>query len=188
MNICPSCGKGSLLPVIKSSPYMIVKEIVTGNEIQSQEPFVRSVKNKWGYDEDTTNHYLNMELGRVGLQLSEFTLTNLYMHVPPKGGRTKEQKATLQGCLDYSLSEFIKLAEDKKIILLMGAQAVKLITGYGISDVYGLTLKSEMLPNVPVIVPAPNSDKMLSQPIGEMRLALRNFANQIKLHKEYSKV
>lgn len=188
MNICTSCGKGVLLPVVKSSPYLIVKEIVTVNEIESQTPFVREVKNKWGYDEYTTNHYFNMELGKVGLQLAEFSLTSFYMHVPPKGGRTKEQKAGLQGCLDYSMQEFIKIAQDKKVILLMGAQAVKLITGYGISDVYGLTLTSELLLTVPVIIPAPNGDKIMSQPIGEMRLALKNFANQIRIHKEYSKI
>ncbi len=184
-NICPSCGKGTVSPVLKSSPYLIVKETVTKNEIDSGEAFTQFGRNKFGKDEHTASHYLAKELSMMGLRLSDFSLTNLYMHIPPKSGRTKEGKALTQGCMDWSMQELVKVAEDKKIILLMGAEAVKLITGYNSGDVYGLVCKSELLPNVPVIVPAPNSDKLMAQPIGEMRNALKVLAHQIKIYEQY---
>ena len=70
----------------------------------------------------------------------------------------------------------------------MGAEIVKTFTGYNCTDVYGLTVQSDLLPSVPVIVPAPNPDKIMNQPIGELRNVLKVFAEQIKIYNEYSKV
>lgn len=188
MNICcSSCGKGVLLPVIKSKPYMIIKEMVTGNEIETGHPFVQSGKNQYNHEENTASYYLAKEMGKVGLQFSAFSLTNLYMHVPPKSGRTKESKATAQGCTQFSIDELVKVAKDMKIIFMMGAETVKTFTGYNTSDVYGLTCKSDLLPNVPIIIPAPNSDKIMSQPIGELRNALKVLADEIKAYEQYIK-
>jgi len=188
MNICPSCGKGIIQPKITSSPFMLVKEGITGNELDSGTVFVQKGKNKWGYDENTNSYYLNRELGLVGLQLSMFSLSCLFMHQIPKGGRTKEGKDLVRGCIDYSIANLVEMAKDKKIILLMGADLVKTFTGYNSSDVYGLVCKSELLPNVPVIVPAPNPDKLMNSPIGEMRVALKVLSEQIKIYKQYSSI
>ena len=188
MNICPSCQKGTLSPILKSSPFLIIKERVTQNEIMSKEVFVQQGLNKYGHDDHTTSYYLNLELGKVGLQLPTLNLTNFYLHIPPKVGRGKEEQAKLQGCTDYSISELIKVAGGMKIILLCGAEVVKTLTGYNTSDVYGLLCKSEYLPDVPVIVPAPNPDKLMNSPIGEMRNSLKVFAQQIRIYKEYKEI
>ncbi len=187
-NCCSSCGKGVLSPIIKSNPYMIVKEVVTGNEVQSGKVFVLSGKNKYQHEENTTSYYLAQEMGKVGLQFSTFSLANLYMHIPPKPGRTKEGKLMAEGCARFSIDELVKVAEDMKIIFMMGAETVKTFTGYNTSDVYGLTCKSELLPNVPIIIPAPNSDKLMSQPIGELRNALKVLAEEIKAYEQYIKI
>lgn len=188
MAICPSCGRGTLEPKRTSKPFLIVKEMVTDNEIKSNTVFVDTVQNRWGYPEHTVNYYLAKELGMVGVQMNTLSLTNLYMHIPSKSKKTKEAKADAQACLDFSISEVIKEAEGKKIILLMGAEVIRLFTGYSASSVYGLRCKSELLPNVSVIIPAPNSDKLMVMPIGEMRNALKVFAEEIKLYNEYSKI
>ena len=189
MNIsCSSCGKGVLFPIIRSKPYMIIKESVTGNEIQSGQVFTQTGKNKYQHEENTTSYYLAKEMGKVGLQFSAFSLANLYMHTPPKTGRTKESKAISQGCTQFSIDELVKVAKNMKIIFLMGAEVVKTFTGYNTSDVYGLVCKSDLLPNVPIIIPAPNSDKLMSQPIGELRNALKVLAEEIKVYEQYSKI
>jgi hypothetical protein len=69
----------------------------------------------------------------------------------------------------------------------MGASTIKTFTGYNASEVYGLVCKSDLLPNVPVIIPAPNIDKLMSQPIGEMRNALKVLAEQVEIYKDYMK-
>lgn len=187
MGICISCGKGTLEPKITSKPYLIIKEQVTDKELASDTVFVQSWMNKYKYEEHTTSYYLNKELGMVGLQLSIMNLTNLYMHELPKGGRSKEGKELVQACTDYSIEQVQELAKGKKVVLLMGAGVIRTFTGYPATDVYGLVCKSDLLPDVPVCVPAPNADKIMSSPIGELRNALKVFAEQIKIYEAYSK-
>lgn len=188
MPICPSCGRGVISPRITNSPFIIIKEGITQNEMDSKTVFVLSGTNQYGQDEHTTSYYLNREMGRVGLQLSSFSQACLYLHHLPKAGRTKEGKDLVQGCIDYSLEELVRIAGNKKIAFIGGAGLVKTITGHNASDVYGLTCKSDLLPNVPCIIPFPNSDKLMNQPIGELRFALQTLAREIKIYKQYEGV
>ena len=188
MGICTSCGRGTLEPKLTSKPFLVVKEIVTDKEVESGIVFTMDGVNKWGYPEHTTSYYLAKEMAMVGIQLNTLSLTNLYMHEPNKGKKSKEGKALSQGCLDYSISQVVKAAEGKKIVLLMGAEVIRTFTGYPASDVYGLICKSELLPDVPVVIPCPNSDKIMTQPIGEMRNSLKVFAEQIRIYNEYIKI
>lgn len=187
-NICPSCERGLLKPIIKSKPIMIVKEVVTQNELDNELVFTLNGKNKYGNPENTTSYYLQRELGMVGVQMSALCLTNLHLHVPPKRKKTKEEKEIVEKCNDFSISEFIKLAKGMKVILMMGAETIKFFTGYNASEVYGLVCQSTYLPEVPVIIPCPNSDKLMSQPIGELRNALKVFSDNIKAWEQYSKI
>lgn len=188
MAVCPSCGRASLDPILKSRPYLIIKETITQNELEQGLIFTLLRENKYGRTEHTTSYYFGKELGMVGLNLQIFNLTTFYSHILPKNKRTKEEKEVLQKCLDWSISEVIRIAKDKKIILMMGAEVVKTFIGYSVSEVSGLVCTSDLLPNVPVIIPAPNPDKIMNQPIGEMRNALKVFAEQIKIYEEYQKV
>lgn len=189
MGICVSCNRGSLDPIIKTKrPYLIVKESITQNEIDQEQIFTLSGTNKYNRTEHTTSYYLGKELGMVGLNLQTFNLATFYSHTMPKSKKTKEDKAIIQGCVDWSIAEIIKIAKDKKIILMMGAELVRTFTGYGVSDVSGLVCKSDLLPNVPAIIPAPNPDKIMNQPIGELRNALKVFSEQIKIYEQYEKV
>ena len=181
MNICKSCGVGILTPILNNSPFMVVKNSITDSELTENELFVQRTKNKWGYDEDTTSYYLNREFGYRGLSLRSFSLASFYQHKVPKKGN----KEVLAECERLALEHFIEIAKDKKIIFLMGAEAIRIVTGYGASSVYGLVCKSEYLPNVPVIIPAPNSDKLMSQPIGELRNSIRVLSEQIEIYRQY---
>lgn len=187
MALCPSCGKKSLDPVLKSKPYLIVKESYTQVEHQSI-PFTLTGKNKYGKEENTNSYYVMKELGMVGINMQVLSLHAFWSHTPPKGGKTKDGKAQFQKCLEWSISEVIRLSEGKKIVFLMGAEVTRTFVGHSVSDVTGLVCKSDLLPNVPVIIPCPNPDNIMKQPIGEMRFAMKTFAEQIKIYEEYSKV
>lgn len=187
--ICPSCGKGTIPPKLSNKPYMIVKQELTQVEIDTGSIFVQKGKNAWGYEHNTTAYYLNRELGSFGLQLSQFNQTALYMHQLPKSKKTKEDKIILQGCIDFSIQEVVKLAQGKKIILLMGSETTKVFTGYSASEVYGLNVApSEYFPDVPMIIPAPNPDKIMNQPVGELRITLKSLSEQIRIYEQYQKV
>lgn len=187
MAICPSCGKKALDPVLKSKPYLIIKESYTHNEIEQAVPFTLSGKNKWGHQENTNSYYLMKELGMVGLNMQVMSLAAFWSHQPPKT-KGKDGKEQFGKCLDWSIAEVIKASAGKKAILMMGAEVVRTFIGYGVSDVSGLVCKSDMLPDVPVIIPAPNPDNIMKQPIGELRNALKTFAEQIRIYEEYIKV
>ena len=133
--VCPSCSKGTLSPKISNKPYLIVKQDITQVELDTESVFVQKGKNKYGYEHNTTSYYWNKELGDVGLMLSQFNLTSLYMHQLPKSKKTKEDKEILQGCIDFSIAEVVKLAQGKKIILLLGSETTKVFTGYSASEV-----------------------------------------------------
>lgn len=186
MGLCPRCERATLEPIIRSKPYVIIKEATTEVERLNGQLFQHSYINKNGYPENTSSYYLMKELGMAGVSMQSLTLSALWLHNPQKSKRTKDDKEAFQKCLDYSISEVIKVAGQAKIVMLMGAEVVRTFTGYGVSDVSGLVCKSDLLPNVPTIIPAPNPDKLMASPIGELRYALKTFAEEIKIYEAYS--
>ena len=116
MALCPYCNKKTLDPILKSKPYMIIKESFTDNEMEQGNLFTPSGKNRNGYPENTTSYYLMKELGLVGLNLHIMSLSAMWLHNPPTGKKTKEAREEFQKCLDYSVSEVIRVARGKKVI------------------------------------------------------------------------
>ena len=188
MALCPSCGKKSIDPIIKSKPYLIIKETFTQNEYEQELPFTLSGNNKYGRPENTNSYYLMKELGLVGVNMQIMSLSALWTHIPPKAGKSKDGKAQFQKCLEWSISEVIRVAEGKSTILMMGAEITRTFIGHSVSDVQGLVCKSDLLSPKTVIIPAPNPDNIMKVPIGELRNALKVFSEQIKIYEEYSKV
>ena len=166
---------------------MIIKEIVTQRELEDG-LFCLSSLNKYNRSEHTNSYYLQKEMGLVGLNFNTFSKSALFLHIPPVGKKTKEQKEVSRGCLEYSIETVISLAKDKKIVMLMGADVVRIFTGHGVSETSGLVTKSSLLPNVPVIVPAPNPDNVMFTPIGELRFALKTLSEQIKIYEKYKDI
>jgi hypothetical protein len=162
---------------------MLVKENITEVEL-TYGLFHPEYTNKNGYQEKTASYYLGRELGLAGLNIGTFNFACLYMHQPRKYGRTKEEMQKHLECEQSSVANLIKVAKDMKIIFMMGAGLVRTFTGYNSSEVYGLTVKSDLLPGV-VIIPAPNSDKIMNQPIGELKLAIKRLSEEIKVYKQY---
>lgn len=186
--ICKSCGRGGLEPIIRSRPFLIVKELVTENELTQGQLFALSSPNRYGTVTNSNAYYLAKEMGIVGLNLQVMSLSALYLHKLPEAKRSKVDKEVLSKCCDHSIADVIRIAREMKVVMLMGAEVVRTFTGHSVSDVSGLICKSELLPTVPVIIPAPNPDKLMSQPIGELRNALKVFAEQVQIVEQYERM
>lgn len=188
MSLCPNCQKKVSESLVKSKPYLVVKEALTQNEVEQGMPFTLTGKNKYGRDENTNAYYLAKEMATFGINFQQLSFTALWMHTPPKVGRDRASKEEYQKCLDWSISRVIDLAQSKRIVLLMGAEVVRTFTGYSVTEISGLVGRSDLFPVTTNVIACPNIDNMMKQPIGEMRLALKTFAEQIKIYEEYSKV
>lgn len=188
MAICPNCGKKSIDPILKSKPYLIVKDSLTNNEVEQVIPFTLAGVNKYGKSENTTSYYLAKEFGMVGLNFQIMSLTALWMHEPPTGKKSKDEREAFQKCLDWSISEVIKASVGKKIVLLMGAEVTRTFTGYSVNDISGLVCRSDLMPHVNMVIAAPNPDNIMKQSIGELRNALKVFKEQVQICEQYEKL
>lgn len=188
--VCRSCNVETLSPIVRKSPFWIIKDSCTQNEVQLSTLFILSGKNKNGYSQNTTSYYLMKELGMVGLGLGSFSLSALWLHVPSKSKRTKEERSVLESCFNHSLSFNISLLKEHqaKVVLLAGPESTRAFTGFSVKDVGGLVCKSDLVPEVPVFIPCPDPDKIMSYPIGELRNSLKTLAHQIRIYKEYTNI
>ena len=184
--ICTSCNQGLLSPKLTRRPILIVKDTITGGEKEFDTVFSLTGISPYGKNENSTSYYLQKEFGMVGLNMQALSMTCLHLHQHSKRRKTKLERESLQACVDFGISQFIQFAQPMKLILSMGSEITKLLTGYNVSDTYGLICKSSLVPAI--IIPTPNPDKLMEQPIGELRHALKVFAEQVKILEEYLKI
>ena len=173
-NICSSCGKGCQSFPTRPSNVLLVRDSLWEDEI--------TYKAFW---EGKLGKYVFQEFGVAGLNLKSLATTALWTHIPPKSKKTKEERLRYKGCLDWSVAKIVELAKGKMVVCLMGVQVNKIFTKYNISDVYGLSLKSDLLPNVPVVLPMPDPKNLLNVPIGEMRLAIKRLKENLEAYEQY---
>ena len=100
--------------------------------------------------------------------------------------KLKADREIIEGCAEFGKSQLLKTVEGVKLILCMGSEVTQFLTGYNVSDVYGLVCKSDL--TSAVIIPAPNPDKLMAQPIGELRNALKVFSEQVKILNQYMNI
>ena len=181
--VCPSCGRGVLTPRPSKRPILIVKDNVTQGEIEFSTIFGLTGISPFGNQENSASYYLQKEFGMAGLNMESFAMTCLHLHTPPKAKKTKADREIVQGCVDFGTKQLVEFIQPYKLILTLGSEVTKFLTGYNASTVYGLVCQSQFTPAV--VVPAPNSDKIMAQPIGELRNALKVFAEQVKILDQY---
>lgn len=123
----------------------------------------------------TGGYVMQREMRRVGLELAEFRTVCLWPHEELKDPRCGEvqEKLVLEEC------------KGKRVILLVGAQAVMHFTGYKVSDVNGLPVDSGAL-SAPIIYPlvTPSSVLVAGQGLGELRFGLAEFSTRLLKDKE----
>lgn len=157
--ICPICGDTRCVPPIgkEESPILIVGEFPGVDEIIKGRPMVGRM-----------GTILRNELGRLGTDIRQMRLCNLWQH-EPNGN---------EECFKHGMNVVINCAKNKKIILLLGSDTVKCFTNEAVSNVCGLTLKSDYL-SAPTIIACVNPAIAFHSNIGEMRLALTKFAKKV---------
>ena len=158
---CPHCGK--FLVDSGGSPdakWMIVGEFGSWEEIREGLPFV-----------GRTGDVLSAELGRLGLPLSSFRLTNLWQHAKDE----KECK------LEWHVDQLAKELKGRTHVLLCGSDVVKALMGNKakVSNYSGTRITLPDFKGVRFWV-SPNPAIVFHSPIGELRLSLERFAKDLK--------
>ena len=82
-------------------------------------------------------------------------------------------------CLAWSAGEAIKEAKDRKLILLVGTEAVKYFCGKSAIDVCGLQVKSHLL-SKPILFAMVSPKEVFGGTVGDVRLALKKFVQLIE--------
>jgi uracil-DNA glycosylase family 4 len=159
---CPRCGKLLIAPAgPPSSKILLVGEFPGVEEIKQGRPFIGK-----------TGDVLRAELLRVGLTLPELRQTNLWQHA-------KDEK----GCdLNFHLDRMVKEFEGKTHVLLMGSDVTQALLGEKVSAHSGLMVKIRPYKDIHFWV-SPNPAIAFKSPIGEMRLAMTRFAEDVQKKK-----
>jgi uracil-DNA glycosylase family 4 len=156
--VCPICGNENCVPPAgnKDSKIAIIAEFPGQEEILKGRPMVGSM-----------GELLKIELGKLGIDLKRLRVGNLWHHA-------KNDNAD---CLQYGAEQMIKDSIDREVILLLGSDAVKFYTGFYVSDVSSMIVKSNYFSGT--VFASVNPAIAFHQSVGEVRLALTKFANYI---------
>jgi DNA polymerase len=144
-----------------SSPILLVAEFPGGEEMKQGRPFVGQ-----------TGDILTEELGRVGLQLSQFRITTLWLHQIAKKG---------EPCpIDFHLQQLVGEMIGRKVIFLMGSDTVKRLCKQNMTDVSSLRVVGPFIPSDAIALASPNPAIAMHGSIGELRLAFTRLSEVIR--------
>lgn len=156
---CPSCGEEIVKPYGYSrSRILLVGEFPGVDEMKSGRPF-----------SGATGAVLRKELARVGIDLFQCRLANLWLHEPNKD----------ENCFDAGVNVVLEEAKGKDAILLIGSDTVEYFTGYKVSDVSGLQVDVNMF-SASIVYAMVQPAIVFHKTIGEVRLAIENFYDAVK--------
>lgn len=161
---CPICGS-ECCSARGNSNILIIGEFPSFEEIKQNRPFASSDRFI------TAGTVFRKELQRVGLDFSQFTVMNLWKHIPNKR----------EDCWQDGYNAVLDEAKGKDAILLVGSEVVEAFTKYKVSDVSGLEVDSPIL-SAPIIFAMPNPALALHRSVGEVRLAIEKW--NLVLQKE----
>ncbi len=185
-NKCPNCGKLLISPHGNPvSPYLLVGDYPSYHETMQQVPFSFRQEQRPGRRQELprSGDVLKDELLKVGIGLNDVLLTNLWLHekgyVEEKVGNSKKTKKVDACPLSWHLDQLGRLFAGRTHVLLMGSEISQALIGVKSNVVSGLKVK---VPGYSKIVfrVSPNPALVMSQPIGEFRLALQRFAADIE--------
>lgn len=153
---CPHCDDWLVNPSgPENAEILLVGEFPGVEEVKQGNCFVGA-----------TGDILKMELGRVGIQLAACRSTNLWQHA-------RNDVCDVSWHLDQMYKEF----KGRKYILLMGSELTQTIFGKGVFDLSGLRVKVKGTDAVVFV--SPNPALVMHAPVGEFRLAVKNFKKEI---------
>ena len=160
---CPHCQSKCLSSSGHSDNLLIIAESPTKLDLASGRMF--SIAPMF----TTAGFVMRKELVRVGLDLSQFRVSSLWIHEPTKN----------EDCFKIGYDAVLEEAKGKKFILLVGAEVVETFTGYKVSDVSGLQVDSPVL-SAPIIYAMVNPSMALARSVGEVRLGIEKVGRRLE--------
>lgn len=122
-----------------------------------------------------SKNILRDELVRVGIQLSSVRYTNVWQH-----GRKNEKTPKKEGCIfSTHVDKAFKEIQGKKYVLVMGSDASQALFGLNAMDICALRMKHDLFPKV-IFYVAPNPASLYGSGVGEFRLSLSRFAQEME--------
>jgi len=151
---CKSCGRTDLvLPYGNpNSSILIVGESPEEDEMKVGRPFVGK-----------SGRVLKTELGKLGFNLHNALLTNLWLH----------EKNDNEECFNTGLESLLKLGKDKELILLLGSDTVKFFTDHSVMQLAGLVIETPYFSGK--VMACPNPSSVFYGTVGEVRMTLEKF-------------
>jgi len=104
------------------------------------------------------------ELGKVGIQATQLRIISFHPHI-----RSKE-------CSEDWTDATLKKIHGASTILMCGSITTSIFTDLALSQCSGIVVRSKLLKGTK-IVPAPAAGSILSQGLGEFRLAFETYAD-----------
>jgi uracil-DNA glycosylase family 4 len=132
---------------------------------------------------------LRDELTRVGIMLNQVLVTNLWKHeqatkieiIQPKTPRGKPKEKKVPACPpEWHLNQLVEMFADRTHVLLMGSHVTEALLGVKYNVVSGTKVQIPGVSKKLRVWAAPNPSSVFGQPIGEMRLAFKRFAEDLK--------
>ena len=159
---CHVCGSSKVVPPVgnKNSPILIVGDFPVDEDVTTGVPMTGPM-----------GRVLRQELGHLGIDVKQLRRMNLWKHPVNKN----------PACFKLGTEEVLREAKDRKIILLLGSDVVKLFIGKSVMDLNGLIVESSLYFSCPVfccINPAIVYQR--GKGIGEVRFALTKFAKYVQ--------
>lgn len=166
---CEKCGKLLINPMGNpQAPYLLVGEYPGHNENIQGLPFAFRQKER----QTLSGDILKAELARVGIMLNSVLVTNLWHH----------QKNEKECDPALHIDATAKLFADRTHVLLMGSEVTQAFLDVKVNEVSGLKVNVPGFRKVRFWV-SPNPGLAYSQPVGELRLALQRFSEDIRKNK-----
>lgn len=164
---CPICKSTDCVPASgkEKSKILLIGEFPGVDEIKSGRPF-----------SGATGTILRTELGKLGIDLSQFRIANLWLHIP-----NDARDPLKQDCLNYSVEKhLIKEIKNKEAILLIGSETVRFFCDKKVSQMNGLEVKSNKITSVPLIMACIQPATVFHGTVGELRFSLKRFVEKIE--------
>lgn len=173
---CPICNQPTITPLGKGE-ILILGFQPEDEDISAGQPFVS--RNSGG-------EVLRKELAANKIDWKRLKLDCLWGHPPAKSPSRKkvDQQATNdlnEKCYNHFFGYL--MGDVYKAVLLVGAEATKQLTGCSVSDWAGIQMKSDYLDGLVMCCPKPS--QVYSVPLGEVRLSIRKFCNEIRKRGYY---
>jgi uracil-DNA glycosylase family 4 len=158
--VCPYCDRDDLVLAsgAKRAEILIIGGFPGDKEIQKGKPLVGK-----------TGSVLRSELGRVGLDMRQMRLCNLWLHPNNKN----------EDCKNYGKQKVMDEVKGRKVILLIGSDAVKEFCNENVSEVSGLEVKSPYF-SAPLVFACVQPTTVWHGGLGEVRLSIQKFAKKVK--------